>query len=100
MAEDWTETTPEFRLEKRREALDELISLMKAPRTRAEWSKERVVELVEMAYGAGLSPDSIAAEAHMSINDVREILELPPTPERPYDWMIVHLDPPQTLRYQ
>jgi hypothetical protein len=54
-------------------------------RTSAEWSEERVAKLVDWAYNAGLSPDFIAAEANMSINDVRELLEQPPKPKRPYD---------------
>jgi hypothetical protein len=98
MAEDWTETTPGFRQEKQREALGALISLMATPRTSAEWSEERVAKLVAAAYDAGLSPDFIAAEANMSVNDVREILEQPPKPKRPHDWMTVHLDPPHAPR--
>ena len=95
VAESLTEMTSDFRREKQREALDELISLMKTPRTSAEWSVDRVIELVRLAHDAGLSPDFIAAEAHMSINDVLSFLALPPEPERPYDWMIVHINPPQ-----
>jgi hypothetical protein len=57
---------------------------------------ERVRQLVRSAYNAGLSPDFIAEEAGMSINEVHDVLGMPCEGQCQYDWAIFLVNGPGT----
>ncbi|RPF27151.1 hypothetical protein [Georgenia muralis] len=88
MTDEWLEPARDLE-EEQREALEGgLLSLTKSAQAGGDWSTERVGSAVQAAHSAGLSPDHIAVEARMSINEVRSFLNLPLGRRGPHDWRI------------
>ncbi|KAE8764607.1 hypothetical protein [Georgenia thermotolerans] len=94
MTDEWLEPARDLQ-EEQREALEGLLSLTKSAQAGGDWSTERVVSAVQAAHSAGLSPDHIAVEARMSINEVRSFLNLPLGRRGPDDWRICLSDQPE-----
>jgi len=90
-----SEEAPQRREDERGTLIGELRSVLDAPRAGGEVSTEqveRIAQLVRSAHDAGLSPDLIAVEADMSVNEVRRFIGLPSEGRRPYDWTISFVD--------
>jgi hypothetical protein len=93
MSDEWLVPARDLE-EGQRVALEGLLSLIKSAREGGDWSRERVVSAMQAAHSAGLSPDYIAGEAGMSINEVRGFLDLPLEHRGPSDWRIRFSGPP------